>query len=150
VTRWFAGLRLQRPARHEGANEDAPPCRTHADRTARGRGFIPTIFDPTHGPERFPKKAKLDPESAIAYARRVLWWRQRRAADKARRLEALSHPDRAFPQTWADLAASSDATQRFLRAALLAAWQRNSDRELDADVAFDFSPERKSMWGGAR
>jgi hypothetical protein len=67
-----------------------------------GTAFVPTIFHPGHGVERFPRKAKASPDEGITYAARVLWWRQRRAAEKRRKLEALSHPRFA---TWGELPA---------------------------------------------
>jgi hypothetical protein len=42
--------------------------------------------------ERLIRKAKTSADEALAYAARVIWHRQRRAADKRRKLEALSHP----------------------------------------------------------
>src|SRR5258708_13374129 len=57
-----------------------------------GNGFVPVIFHPDRGPERLPRKAKATPDEALAYAARVLWYRQMRAAEKRRRLEAISHP----------------------------------------------------------
>src|SRR2546425_13253753 len=72
-----------------------------------GNAFVPVIFHPDHGPERYPRKAKFNPDDAIAYATRVIWWRQRRAAEKRRRLEALSHPRFA---TWAEYQAATAAT----------------------------------------
>ena len=57
-----------------------------------GNAFVPVIFHPDRGPERLPRKAKATPDEALAYAARVLWYRQMRAAEKRRRLEAISHP----------------------------------------------------------
>ena len=62
-----------------------------------GNAFVPAIFHPDRGPEyvrwdRYPRKAKSNPDEALAYAARVLWHRQMRAAEKRRRLEAISHP----------------------------------------------------------
>ena len=58
-------------------------------------GWIPVI----HHPERvfyrwarYTRKTKPTAAEAIAYAERVIWHRERRAAEKRRRLEALSHP----------------------------------------------------------
>ena len=42
--------------------------------------------------ERHPRKTKATPDEAITYAARVIWYRQMRAAEKRRRLEAISHP----------------------------------------------------------
>jgi hypothetical protein len=62
-----------------------------------GNGFVPVIFHPDRVPEyvrweRHPRKAKSNPDEALAYAARVIWYRQMRAAEKRRRLEAISHP----------------------------------------------------------
>jgi hypothetical protein len=62
-----------------------------------GKAFVPVIYHPNRGPEyvrreRHPRKAKATPDEALAYAARAIWHRQRRAAEKRRRLEALSHP----------------------------------------------------------
>ena len=62
-----------------------------------GNAFVPVIFHPDRGLEylrweRHPRKAKASPDEALAYAARVLWHRERRAAEKRRRLEAISHP----------------------------------------------------------
>ena len=62
-----------------------------------GNAFVPVIFHPDRGPEyvrweRHPRKAKSNPDEALAYAARVLWHRERRAAEKRRRIEAISHP----------------------------------------------------------
>ncbi|SRR5438128_843369 len=108
-----------------------------------GNGFVPVIFHPDHGPERYPRKAKFNPDDAIAYATRVIWWRQRRAAEKRRRLEALSHPRFA---TWAEYQAATPEQQRASWNAILADWQANHERELDADVCFDYSADRRTMW----
>jgi hypothetical protein len=59
--------------------------------------FIPAIYDPTIATEwlrfeRFPRKAKATGEEALAYAARVLWHRNRRATEKSRHIEAVSHP----------------------------------------------------------
>jgi hypothetical protein len=59
--------------------------------------FIPVIYHPDRGPEyvrweRHPRKAKSNPDEALAYAARVIWYRQMRAAEKRRRLEATVHP----------------------------------------------------------
>jgi hypothetical protein len=59
-----------------------------------GTAFIPAIYDPTVKTEwlrfkRFPRKAKASGDEAIAYAARVLWWRQRQEAEKRRRVEAI-------------------------------------------------------------
>ncbi len=60
-----------------------------------GTGFVPAIY---HGErstewlrwERFPRNTKLTGDEALAYASRVLWYRQTREAAKQRRLEALA------------------------------------------------------------
>jgi hypothetical protein len=62
-----------------------------------GNGFVPVIYHPDRGPEyvrwaRYPRKAKATAEEAITYAARVIWYRQMRAAEKRRRLEATVHP----------------------------------------------------------
>jgi hypothetical protein len=62
-----------------------------------GNSFVPVIFHPDRGPEylrweRHPRKAKPTANEALAYAARALWYRQMRAAEKRRRLEAISHP----------------------------------------------------------
>ena len=58
-----------------------------------GNGFVPVIMHPDHaGPERFPRKAKATLAEAIEYARCVLWWRQRRVAERRRKLAAISDP----------------------------------------------------------
>lgn len=64
---------------------------------ASGTGFVPTIYHPERVAEylrheRFPRKAKASPDEALAYASRVIWYRQRRANEKRRHLEGLSHP----------------------------------------------------------
>lgn len=59
-------------------------------------GWMPVI----HHPERcrflqyeeHRRKIKPTAAEAIDYARRVIWHRQKRAAEKRRRLELLSHP----------------------------------------------------------
>jgi hypothetical protein len=61
-------------------------------------GWVPVIHHPERTAaaytrfERFPRKTKLTADEALVYAARVLWYRERRAADKRRRLEAISHP----------------------------------------------------------
>jgi hypothetical protein len=62
-----------------------------------GTGFVPVIYHSTRVAEylrheRLIRKAKTSADEALAYAARVIWHRQRRAADKRRKLEALSHP----------------------------------------------------------
>ncbi len=62
-----------------------------------GKGFVPAIYHAERKAEylrfkHFTRKAKATPEDALAYAARVIWYRQRRAAEKRRRLEAISHP----------------------------------------------------------
>jgi hypothetical protein len=112
---------------------------SHVGRAA----FVPVIFAPDHrGPERFPRKAKATPDQAIAYAARVIWWRQRRAAEKRRKLEALAHP-----VTWVELADAPAAQQQAYWAALVDQWRRNNEAERDADARFDYSPDRRAMWG---
>jgi hypothetical protein len=59
-----------------------------------GSAYIPMIY---HGDcktewlrwERFRRKAKANPDDAIAYAARVIWYRQRRENEKRRRVEAI-------------------------------------------------------------
>jgi hypothetical protein len=57
-----------------------------------GRGFIPVLFHPTCGAERYPRKAKLNADEAIAYARRVIAFRKIRTNEAKRRLAAISDP----------------------------------------------------------
>jgi hypothetical protein len=62
-----------------------------------GTGFIPVIYHPNRVAEylrheRFRRKAKATGAEAVAYAAKVIWYRERRAADKRRKIEALSHP----------------------------------------------------------
>jgi len=62
-----------------------------------GSAYIPAIYDPTVSTEwlrfeRFRRKAKASYAEAWDYAQRVLWYRHVRAAEKRRRLEAISHP----------------------------------------------------------
>src|SRR5258706_6367322 len=57
-----------------------------------GNGFVPVIFHPDRGPERLPRKAKATPDEAIAYAARVIWYRQIRTNEARRRLAAISDP----------------------------------------------------------
>ena len=64
---------------------------------AVGSGFVPFIHHPERPTpwlrvERFPRKAKATAGEALQYAQRVVWYRQMRAAEKRRRLEAISHP----------------------------------------------------------
>jgi hypothetical protein len=109
-----------------------------------GRGFVPVLFHPSHGTERYPRNAKATPDEAITYAARVLWWRQRRAAEKRRHGEAISHPRFA---TWGELAAAPEQDQQAYWKDLVASWRRNAEAERDADVRFDYSADRKTMWG---
>jgi hypothetical protein len=62
-----------------------------------GNAFVPVIYHPDRDAEylrneRYPRKAKASAVEAIEYARRVIHYRRIRAAEKRRRLEALSHP----------------------------------------------------------
>jgi len=57
-----------------------------------GNAFIPAIYHPEHGAERFPRKAKATPDEAIAYAQRVIWFRRIRTNEAKRRLAAISDP----------------------------------------------------------
>jgi hypothetical protein len=57
-----------------------------------GNGFVPVIYHPDRGPERLPRKAKATPDEAIAYAARVIWYRQIRTNEARRRLAAISDP----------------------------------------------------------
>src|SRR5262249_16454962 len=57
-----------------------------------GNGFVPVIYHPDCGTERHPRKAKANPDAAIAYAARVLWYRQIRTNEAKRRLAAISDP----------------------------------------------------------
>lgn len=109
-----------------------------------GRAFVPVLFHVTSGVERFPRKAKACPDEAITYAARVLWHRQRRDAEKRRRVEAVCHPHFA---TWADLVAAPEEAQDAYWAHVIRRWQANAERELNADFAFDHSADRRAMWG---
>jgi hypothetical protein len=106
-----------------------------------GNAFIPAILHQDLPGERFPRKAKLNPNDAITYAACVLWWRQRRQSEQRRKLESLSSP------TWWELTSAPEETQQAYWATLLASWQQNVERELDADVAFDHGRDRREMWG---
>jgi hypothetical protein len=60
-------------------------------------GFMPAIHHPERVAaylriERFPRKTKATAAEAFAYAARALWYRQRRATEKRRRMEILSSP----------------------------------------------------------
>ena len=62
-----------------------------------GSGFVPYIHHPGRATphlrvERFRRKAKATAGEALRYTQRVIWYRQMRAAEKRRRLEAISHP----------------------------------------------------------
>ncbi len=57
-----------------------------------GKGFIPVVYDPDRGPQRYPRKAKATLAEAIEYARRTIHYRRVRANEKGRRIEALEHP----------------------------------------------------------
>ena len=62
-----------------------------------GTGFVPFIHHPDRATphlriERFHRKAKASYAEALDYAQRVVWYRQRREAEKRRRIEAISHP----------------------------------------------------------
>jgi hypothetical protein len=62
-----------------------------------GNAFVPVIFHPDRGPEylrweRHPRKAKATPDEALAYATKVIAWREHFASFKRRRLEATVHP----------------------------------------------------------
>jgi hypothetical protein len=57
-----------------------------------GNGFVPVIYHPDRGPDRHPRKAKATAQEAIAYAARVLWYRQIRTNEARRRLAAISDP----------------------------------------------------------
>jgi hypothetical protein len=102
---------------------------------------VPVVYHPSREArfEPFPRKARTSPAEALAYATRVIWHRQRRAAEKRRRIEALAHPRYA---TWAEYVASPHEQQRAFWAATLARWADNHQRELDADYAFDRASAR--------
>ncbi len=53
----------------------------------------------------------------------------------------------AREMTWAMLAALPQDQQAAYWKALVSRWQRNAEREADADFAFDHSAERREMWG---
>jgi len=59
-------------------------------------GWMPIIRHPERPrflqEERFPRKVKATAAEAIEHARRVIHYRQIRAAEKRRRLEAICHP----------------------------------------------------------
>jgi hypothetical protein len=62
-----------------------------------GTGFVPVVYHPSRETpylrlERFPRKAKASSEEALAYAARVIWYRQRRENEKRRRREAIEDP----------------------------------------------------------
>jgi hypothetical protein len=57
-----------------------------------GRGYVPVIFHPDHGPERYPRKAKTTLAEAIEYARRVIAFRRIGTNEAKRRLGAISDP----------------------------------------------------------
>src|SRR5258706_14371265 len=57
-----------------------------------GNAFVPVIYHRDRGPERLPRKAKATPDEAIAYAARVIWYRQIRTNEARRRLAAISDP----------------------------------------------------------
>jgi len=61
-----------------------------------GTGWMPVIYHSARAAEylrfeRFPRKTKPTAVEALTYATRALWYRQRRAADKRRRIEAMTH-----------------------------------------------------------
>ncbi len=112
-----------------------------------GRGFVPVIYHPNDDPERFPRKAKATPAEAIEYARRTIHYRRVRANEKGRRIEALEHPRFA---TWAEYKAATPEQPRASWDAILAYWQRNYEREFDADFAFDHGRERLELWGSGQ
>jgi hypothetical protein len=63
----------------------------------RGAAFVPVVYHPNRVAEylrheRFPRKAKATGDEALAYAARVIWYRQMRASEKRRRREATAHP----------------------------------------------------------
>ena len=62
-----------------------------------GSGFVPFIHHPDRETahlrvESFRRKAKATAGEALHYAQCVIWYRQMRAAEKRRRLEATRHP----------------------------------------------------------
>jgi hypothetical protein len=57
-------------------------------------GWMPVIYDGSIKTEwlrweRFPRKSKATAGEALAYAARVIWWRQKRENEKRRRVEAI-------------------------------------------------------------
>jgi hypothetical protein len=90
------GSEIPQPPRF-AAQRPALPARPLPMIWPIGSWFIPVIYHPERTVEylrfrRFRRKAKATPGEALAYAERVLWHRERRAAEKRRRLEALQHP----------------------------------------------------------
>ena len=68
-----------------------------------GTGWMPVIYHAERKVdwlqfERFPRKVNATGAEALAHATRVIWYRGRRAADKRRRLDAITHPRYAFLQ----------------------------------------------------
>ncbi len=61
-----------------------------------GSGWCPVIRHPNRPEyvtfERFFRKAKTNPDEALAYAARVIGWREHFAGFKRRRREATMHP----------------------------------------------------------
>jgi hypothetical protein len=59
-------------------------------------GWMPVIHHPERARflryERFPRKIKATHTDAIEYARRTIFYRTKRAAEKRRHLEAIEHP----------------------------------------------------------
>jgi hypothetical protein len=62
-----------------------------------GAAFVPVVYHPNRvaeylRQERLPRKAKATGDEALAYAARVIWYRQMRANEKRRKREATVHP----------------------------------------------------------
>ena len=72
-------------------------------------GWLPVIYDGSVKTEwlrfeRFPRKTKATADEALAYAGRVIWYRQVRENEKRRHREAVDHPDYWASGAWAEAA----------------------------------------------
>jgi hypothetical protein len=80
------------PTRALSASPESVPA-TYA---VHHSGWIPVIHHPGRiewlAYELFRRKVKPSAAEAIEHARRVIWYRQKRATEKRRRIESLSHP----------------------------------------------------------
>jgi hypothetical protein len=91
-----AGEMTDREA-HELMGSYALPTRPMPVAGRIGTGFVPAIYHPERTAEwlrfeRFPRKAKATGAEAVAYATKVLAWREHFAAYKRQRREATAHP----------------------------------------------------------